>query len=336
MQKQIMLTNTEILRIALQQSAIDSCCAPEDFIKSENVVALSRENAGRRAYIAEPYAFDLTSYGGNVVACVRKDLQEVAFSYLAKYSAAHSFETPALHELDAMLAPFGLKTKFQAEYFLPDVNAVRAQPCGLQLRVLQPAEFANLYLPQWGNALCAARRENDVLCVGAYDGESILATGGSYASVNGTTTVNISDNAVVDGIIAGGASRTDESGVKSSNINISGGTLNGDVYAGGLKYSSVSGNTAVNISGGEINADVYGGGAVGTSVKGNSTISLTGSTATGTSRTGVEVVQPENSTAATHAPATAPPPPKRHHRYNDRNAIILKNFVLIIHKIHRA
>ena len=115
--------------------------------------------------------------------------------------------------------------------------------------------------------------------IGAYDGESILATGGSYASVNGTTTVNISDNAVVDGIIAGGASRTDESGVKSSNINISGGTLKGDVYAGGLKYSSVSGNTAVNISGGEINADVYGGGAVGTSVKGNSTISLTGSTA---------------------------------------------------------
>lgn len=115
--------------------------------------------------------------------------------------------------------------------------------------------------------------------IGAYDGESILATGGSYASVNGTTTVNVSDNAVVDGIIAGGASRTDESGVKSSNINISGGTLNGNVYAGGLKYSSVSGNTAVNISGGEINADVYGGGAVGTSVKGNSTISLTGSTA---------------------------------------------------------
>lgn len=115
--------------------------------------------------------------------------------------------------------------------------------------------------------------------IGAYDGESILATGGSYASVNGTTTVNISDNAVVDGIIAGGASRTDESGVKSSNINISGGTLNGNVYAGGLKYSSVSGNTAVNISGGKINADVYGGGAVGTSVKGNSTISLTGSTA---------------------------------------------------------
>lgn len=115
--------------------------------------------------------------------------------------------------------------------------------------------------------------------IGAYDGESILATGGSYASVNGTTTVNISDNAVVDGIIAGGASRTDESGVKSSNINISGGTLNGNVYAGGLKYSSVSGNTAVNISGGKINADVYGGGAVGTSVKGNSTITLTGSTA---------------------------------------------------------
>ena len=68
------MTNTDIWRIALEQSAIDSCCAPEDFQKQENVVAISRDSAGWRAYLKEPYSFDFTSYGGNVVACVREDL----------------------------------------------------------------------------------------------------------------------------------------------------------------------------------------------------------------------------------------------------------------------
>lgn len=176
-----MFTDKEILRIALEQSAIESCCSPEDFLKSENVIAVSRDRAGRRAYLPGPHVFDLTSYGGNVVACVREDLREVAFSYLAKCSAAHSFETPALHVLDEMLAPFGLKTKFQAEYFLPRVDSLAVKPCAFELRVLPPAEFADLYLPQWGNALCAARKEKDALCVGAYDGETLAALAGASA-----------------------------------------------------------------------------------------------------------------------------------------------------------
>ena len=79
-----MFTDKEILRIALEQSAIESCCSREDFLKSENVIAVSRDRAGRRTYLPGPHVFDLTSYGGNVVACVREDFREVAFSYLAK------------------------------------------------------------------------------------------------------------------------------------------------------------------------------------------------------------------------------------------------------------
>ena len=113
--------------------------------------------------------------------------------------------------------------------------------------------------------------------IGAADGESILATGGSYGSVNGNTTINISDNAVVEGIVAGGASRTDDKGVKSTYINVKGGTLNGDIYGGGLKYSTVTENTNVNISGGTVNANVYGGGATETTiVNGNTNVTLSG------------------------------------------------------------
>ena len=111
------------------------------------------------------------------------------------------------------------------------------------------------------------------------DGESILAVGGSYGSVNGNTAVNISDNATVEGIIAMGGSRNDAA-VKSTFLNIGGGTLNGDVYAGALKAATVLGDTNTTISGGTLNGDIYGGGSrADTIVKGNSNITLSGSVA---------------------------------------------------------
>lgn len=40
--------------------------------------------------------------------------------------------------------------------------------------ILEQKDFADLYLPMWGNALCADRKELDVLGVGAYDGEKLV------------------------------------------------------------------------------------------------------------------------------------------------------------------
>lgn len=169
------------LRVALEQSAIDSCCSPEDFLKKDNVVVRSEERQGRRAYLSAPYDFDLTSYGGNVVACVREELEGVARTYLGKYPPAHCFETPALHELDKMLAPFGLKTCFQAEYFLPAAAPRSSAFDGSEVRLLEPEEFADLYLPRWSNALCAERMERDVLCAAAYEGGTLVALAGASA-----------------------------------------------------------------------------------------------------------------------------------------------------------
>ena len=63
-----MLTNEEVLNIALQQSAYDMGCAPEDFLKSEPVVHVSQNHPLARKYLALPLSCDLASYGSNVVA----------------------------------------------------------------------------------------------------------------------------------------------------------------------------------------------------------------------------------------------------------------------------
>lgn len=70
------MTNQELLQIALQQSAIDCNCKPEDFLQNENIVTESRKHPSARSYLPLPFACDLVSYGNNIVAQVREDLRD--------------------------------------------------------------------------------------------------------------------------------------------------------------------------------------------------------------------------------------------------------------------
>ncbi len=175
------MTNQDILRIALEQSAIDCNCAPEDFLRAENVFTISRENPGARAYLPLPFACDMVSYGSNIVAQTSPELAGPVGEYLSRFEAAFCFETPHIYVLDELLAPYGLKACFMAPYFLPDVERMRRLSCPYELKLLHQADFANLYLPQWSNALCEKRRHLDVLGVGAYDGETLVGLAGCSA-----------------------------------------------------------------------------------------------------------------------------------------------------------
>ena len=175
------MTNIEILKIAMEQSALDLCAEPADFEKRENVIVVSRENEGARRYLNLPFSCQLVSYGNNIVASVSPELREIAENYINKYPVEHCFETPHLHVLNDALMEKGQKICFMAEYFLPDVNALRALDCPYELRVLTQEDFAGLYLPEWSNALCEKRKHLDVLGVGAYDGERLVGLAGCSA-----------------------------------------------------------------------------------------------------------------------------------------------------------
>ena len=168
------MTNAEIRRIALRQSAIDCNCAPDDFLRTENIITHSRTNGEARKYLPLPFACDLVSYGTNIVAQINEATEAAVRKYLNFCDVAHAFETPAVHVLDELLAPLGLKICFMAEYFLPDVNALIALPCPYELRILHQEDFRDLYLPQWSDALCEKRKELDVLGVGAYDQGNLI------------------------------------------------------------------------------------------------------------------------------------------------------------------
>ena len=116
------MTNQDIWRIALAQSAVDCNCRPEDFLGNESMTTISHPHPAARKYLPLPFACDLVSYGNNIVAQCREDIAPAVEEFIRSYPTEHCFETPHLHILDEIVAPFGLQVCFMAEYFLPDIK----------------------------------------------------------------------------------------------------------------------------------------------------------------------------------------------------------------------
>lgn len=181
----------EILQIAMEQSAEDIGCKAEDFLKSGNVIVPFRLGEKARKYLKEPIMANFVSYGSNVVAAVTEDVQEPVTEYVGKYEFYHLFETPNMHWLSDRLAGSGYKICFMAEYFLLDTDRLRPLPCEYGMRILGQQDFENLYLPEWGNALCRDRKQLDILGVGAYEGGKLVGLAGCSADCEGMWQIGV-------------------------------------------------------------------------------------------------------------------------------------------------
>ncbi|MFU0827332.1 MAG: N-acetyltransferase domain-containing protein [Lachnoclostridium sp.] len=175
------MTNKDILQVAMDQSAKDFNCKPEDFLLSHNVVVKSEIGPKAKSYYNEPIACCLVSYGNNIVASVKDEYREIVTEYINTFEFYQCFEMPNLHWLDERLAKKGQRVYFMSEYYLPDVDKLVALPCDYELRVLEMSDFSSLYKPEWLNALCEERKELDVLGIGAYDGDKLIGLAGCSA-----------------------------------------------------------------------------------------------------------------------------------------------------------
>lgn len=175
------MTGKEILEIALRQSAVDSSCAPEDFLSSRNAVFPSTKQPGARNYLALPHILDFVSYGHAVVASGREALLPLAQRHTEAFPGHSAFEAAGVVSLARALAPMRLAPVYDGEYLLPDPDRLQAHACPFPLRVLEKAALNSLYRPEWSNALCEHRRELDVLAVGAYDGGRLVGLAGCSA-----------------------------------------------------------------------------------------------------------------------------------------------------------
>ena len=175
------MINKDILRISLEQSAADLGCRAEDFLSNENVIVPFHLGENAKRYYKLPIAADFVSYGNNIVSAVNEELTDIVREYVGKFSFYHCFENPNMRWLDKKLEPLGLAICFMAEYYLPDLNILKELPCDYELRVLEKGMFDDLYLPEWGNAVCSDKKHLDMICVGAYDNGKLAGLAGAAA-----------------------------------------------------------------------------------------------------------------------------------------------------------
>lgn len=171
------MTNKEILEIALRQSAVDCACDPGDFLKDGNTLVLSKANPAARWYLELPHVCNFVYYGRGLVAAAGEVYMDAAarcLGLLGDDLPFPLFETPNLQKIEEIFAPLGGTVRHMAEYFLPDVDALRERECPVELRIMEPPAFDPYYpAPEFGHALCR-RPELDVLGVGAYDGGRLV------------------------------------------------------------------------------------------------------------------------------------------------------------------
>ena len=151
------MTNQDMLRIAMKQSAEDIGCKAEDFLLAENVIVPFRQGKNAKKFLTEPITCHLISYGSNIVAAVTDEIAEIVTEYIGRYVFYHCFETPNMQWLNDRLMEKGYRICFMSEYYLPDLARIPDLSCGYEMRLLDHSDFEQLYLPEWSNALCRDR-----------------------------------------------------------------------------------------------------------------------------------------------------------------------------------
>ena len=143
-----MMTNQDLLRIAMSQSAEDLGCRPDDFLSDKNVIVPFRLGENAKKYYSLPIGASFVSYGNNIVASANEELYDLANTYINKFHFYHCFENPNMYWFNNELSPKGYGVCFMAEYYLPDLRTLKALPSDYEFRVLTPADFKSLYLPE--------------------------------------------------------------------------------------------------------------------------------------------------------------------------------------------
>ena len=170
-----------MLEIAMEQSACDINCSPNDFLRTENVLVELNLNETAKKYYYQPINCNFISYGNNVVAASDSACRALVKEYISRFTFYNCFKAPNLFWLEKRLLCLGLGVCFMAEYYLPDTEKLKPLDCHFKLKKLYAPDFEELYKPEWSNALCEFRRELDVLGIGAYDGGKLIGLAGCSA-----------------------------------------------------------------------------------------------------------------------------------------------------------
>lgn len=159
--------------------ALEYNCAPEDFMRADNVLTEAMLREGRRTYTTDPNFFHMVTTGGNAVITADARLHPFLREFMKDRAGHWLFELPNLLPLERELNRFGYTLTQTHHMFLP---AGDVMPQGdFSIKWFYEREIDRFYGDErFPNAICSEYLPHrpDRIAVCAYDGDTVMGMAG--------------------------------------------------------------------------------------------------------------------------------------------------------------
>ena len=154
-------------------------CNPDDFLKSKNVLTISKLHEGRRVYSTEKYFFHMMTMGGNAVLTADDCMQDFLGAYIDGKPGHYLFEIPNLLPIEHELHKYGYTLTQTHHMFLSCKKVDTAR--SYSVKWFYDDEIRRFYGDErFPNAICSEYKPErpDRIVVCAYDGNEIMGMAG--------------------------------------------------------------------------------------------------------------------------------------------------------------
>lgn len=170
---------------ALSQLAIDYNVKVEDLLSEENTITQGAALPNRRKYTQDPPLLQMVTTGRGAVIAAHPSLHEELREWVGDQPGHRLFEYPKLRELEEILRPQGWEVYGTFHMFLPKHGQSPAVlPRGFSFHWYDQDTVKELYPNSlFANAISSGENplRPDVIALGAFDGENLVALAGASA-----------------------------------------------------------------------------------------------------------------------------------------------------------
>ncbi len=177
-----MLSKKDIIRMAMEQMALDNACKVSDFEKTENTIVEYKKIDGRRIFSNENYFFKMVTFGSGGVVSANSKIHDWCREFFSKHKGIDCFEHPVMREIDKELIKSNKMLNVVHELYLPYYEFERVDNKIAEVKWFEKDEIPELYKDKrFNNALLydVDSPRPDVLAVASYEGDEITGMAGA-------------------------------------------------------------------------------------------------------------------------------------------------------------
>jgi GNAT superfamily N-acetyltransferase len=178
-----MKTKKELLDIIKKQLAIEYNCSVDDFLSSNNIITVSKDNAEKMHYIDGTFFFQMVTFGDNAVITADECIHDWLKEYTKDKTGRWLFEHNNLVAIDEKLKDYNKKL-WQTHHMFLSYKEILPKNINLKTEWFENESIYQFYeTKMFPNALCKKYnpKRPDVLAVAAYDGNKIIGMAGCSA-----------------------------------------------------------------------------------------------------------------------------------------------------------